>query len=147
MIEFIKNHKVITGLSIVIILLIASISFETIFDSRYLSYGDFNGDAIDVSIINLIATPEKYDGKLVRVIGICNIEFEANGIYLSTEDYKKGNNSIWIDPDYEVLQTTKESLKRLNGKYVLIEGVFNHKVGMNRHFGSIMKISRYQQWY
>ncbi len=33
-------------------------------------------NTIDCSIINLIATPEKYHNKLVRVIGFVVIEFE-----------------------------------------------------------------------
>jgi hypothetical protein len=33
--------------------------------------------AESVSLINLIATPEKYQGKLVQVEGVCLIEFEG----------------------------------------------------------------------
>ncbi|MBQ2319145.1 MAG: hypothetical protein II378_03145, partial [Clostridia bacterium] len=52
----------------------------------------------DVTMIQLIATPEKYDGQLVRVIGVGNLEFEGNCISLSKEDLKYGvGNSIWIE--------------------------------------------------
>jgi hypothetical protein len=36
----------------------------------------------EVSLIQLIATPERYHGKFVEVIGYMNLEFEGNAIYL-----------------------------------------------------------------
>lgn len=33
-----------------------------------------------VSLIQLIATPEQYHGKMIEVIGYLNLEFEGNGI-------------------------------------------------------------------
>lgn len=115
-----------------------------------MSYGNANQDAIYVSILNLIATPEKYDGKLVRVMGVGNIKFEGNAIYLSKGDYKNSitKNALWVDPDYKSLQTTESELEKMNGKYVLIEGIFNS--GKKGHFslfsGTIEKVSRYQSW-
>jgi hypothetical protein len=40
-----------------------------------------------VSIVQLIATPEKYDGKVVQVMGFLRLEFEGNAIYLHEDDY------------------------------------------------------------
>ncbi len=40
-----------------------------------------------VSLINLIATPEKYNGKWVRVIGVARFEFEGDALFLSKSDY------------------------------------------------------------
>ena len=36
-------------------------------------------DPADVSLIQLIANPQMFDGKLVRVIGFLRLEFEGNG--------------------------------------------------------------------
>ena len=35
----------------------------------------------NISLIRLIATPEKYDGKRIQVIGYLHIEFEGTAIY------------------------------------------------------------------
>ena len=53
----------------------------------------------NVSIVNLIATPEKYDGKLVRIFGFVKLEFEGTGIYLTEADLKNylGKNGLWLD--------------------------------------------------
>ena len=38
------------------------------------------------SLVELIARPELYDGRRVRVIGFVNFEFEGDAIFLSSED-------------------------------------------------------------
>ena len=113
-------------------------------------YRRANQRAIGVSIINLIATPEKYHNKLVRVIGVGRIEFEGNTLYLSKDDYLYGvhKNAIWISVNYKALNTTEKELEKWNGKYVILEGIFNKKnTGhMNMFSGSIENITRYDLW-
>ena len=41
------------------------------------------------SLIELIARPELYDGKRVRVIGFVNLQFEGNGLYVSRGDGRR----------------------------------------------------------
>ncbi len=47
-----------------------------------------------ISLINLIATPERYHGKWVRVQGVANFEFEGNALFLHKEDYKLGKRTL-----------------------------------------------------
>ena len=42
-----------------------------------------------ISMINLIANPEKYFKEIIMVEGFINIEFEGDAIYLHEEDFKK----------------------------------------------------------
>src|SRR4051812_30757429 len=51
------------------------------------------------SLIELIARPELYDGKRVRVAGFADLEFEGNSLYLSREDYVQmlTRNGVWLD--------------------------------------------------
>jgi hypothetical protein len=51
-----------------------------------------------VSIIRLIATPEKYHGKFVRVEGYLHNQFENSAIYLSKDDadHLIGKNALWV---------------------------------------------------
>ena len=106
-----------------------------------------NPYAKDVTMIQLIATPEKYDGQLVRVIGVGNLEFEGNCISLSKEDLKYNvGNSIWIELGKGAI--SYEEAQRYNGEYVIIEGVFDKDDcgHMDRFCGSIKNISRYDLW-
>ena len=100
----------------------------------------------DVSIIELIATPEKYHGKQVRVVGVGNIDFEGSRLSLSIDDHKQlTGNHIWISlAEGDVLD--EEQLKEYNGRYVIVEGYFNkkslgHGVGAN---GTLEGVYRYE---
>ncbi len=106
-----------------------------------------NQYAKDVTMIQLIATPEKFDGEFVRVIGVGNLEFESNCISLSKEDFKYGvGNSVWIEFGEKAI--SYEEAQQYNGEYVILEGVFDKDdCGyMDMFCGSIKKISRYELW-
>ena len=51
-----------------------------------------------VSLLQLIVTPERWDGKVVSVAGFMHLEFEGDGLYLHREDFTQGlsQNAIWI---------------------------------------------------
>lgn len=86
---------------------------------------------------------QPYDGKFVRVIGFVSVEFEGTAVYLHQEDYKFDitQNAIWLDMDFE-------RNKKLNQRYVLIEGTFdaNHNGHKGLFSGSIKDIKRLQVW-
>jgi len=102
--------------------------------------------ATDASIIQLVANPERYHGKFVRVIGFVHLEFEGNAIYLHREDFENGldKNSLWLSVADEI---RKESAK-YNDKYVLVEGTFNsqNRGHMGINSGAIENIRRLQVW-
>jgi hypothetical protein len=79
-------------------------------------------EPLDVTLVQLIANPEKFDGKLIRVIGFLRPKFEGNVLYLHREDYEYGilGDGIWVDVTPEI---TKQS-KTLNMHCVLLEGIF-----------------------
>jgi len=126
------------------VVLICLILFSTISNSKaQISLAE----PTDVSVINLIATPERYNGKLVRIIGYLNLEFEGNALYLHKEDYDRSllKNGIWIDmPRKDFIEKTKEFSKH----YVVIEGIFDMSdTGhMGLFSGSLTKITRLDRW-
>jgi hypothetical protein len=99
---------------------------------------------IGVSLISLISNPERYNGKIVRVKGFLNIEFEGDAIYLHKEDFDLGldQNSIWLSISKE--DAAQPNFQNCNRKYVLIEGAFdsNNKGHNSRFNGAITKITR-----
>lgn len=147
-----KLKKVMLIISIVIILIffICMAIFNMI--GRIIienSYGDeknpANQYAKDVTMIELISNPQKYHNKLVRVIGVGNLEFEGNAIYLNKEDLQyRTKNRIWIELGERAIEYSEA--KEYNGKYVIVEGYFNKN--NNGHFGlfcgAIEDVSRYQ---
>ena len=52
----------------------------------------------DVTLVQLIANPDRVDGKLVRVIGFLRLEFEGDVLDLHREDYENEilGHGIWV---------------------------------------------------
>jgi hypothetical protein len=95
------------------------------------------------SLVQLIANPKEYDGKVVRVIGFASIEFEGTAVYLHQEDHKYAitQNALWLDVDFQ-------RLKKFDRRYVLIEGTFDadHHGHHGLFSGSIKDIKRLELW-
>ncbi len=73
-----------------------------------------------VSVIHLLATPDRYDGLPVVVDGFCSIGFEDNALYFHKDDwiYTMTSNALKIEADPATIH------KRYNKKYVTVFGVF-----------------------
>jgi hypothetical protein len=77
----------------------------------------------NVSIIRLIASPEKYDGKRVTVRGFLKLEFEGDALYLHREDYERSlvTNSVGI-----ILSKSQiKAFRKYDRQYVVLSGVFS----------------------
>ena len=102
------------------------------------------GGIQDVSMIQLIANPEKFHQAPVRVIGFAIIEFEGTAIYLSREFAEHGltKNAVWIDVQ------PLEQFEQYDKKYVLVEGVFDKddRGHLNLFSGCLKHISRIEEW-
>ena len=94
-----------------------------------------------VSLVQLLSSPDKYDGKHVAVLGFLTIGQENNNLYLGKTDYDNAllPNSIWIGISDEMLKKRNE----LSMKYVRIVGVFHlgHDGRSNIYVGGIGEIS------
>jgi hypothetical protein len=65
----------------------------------------------DVSMVQLLAAPEKFHGKLVGVFGFLRLEFEGDALYLHREDDTQGvtRNVVWVDRT-EAMEREQEKL-------------------------------------
>ena len=74
------------------------------------------------SMIQLIATPERFDGKQVSVVGFARLEHEAYLLYLSKHDYDNVilANALWIDATEDM----GRNRDKLELKYVKVVGTF-----------------------
>ena len=74
--------------------------------------------SVDVSLIQLIASPAQFEGKRVRLRGYCHFAFEEKAIYLHREDSEMLNpqNGLWLD--------TSEPRQDVSDTYVIVEGTF-----------------------
>jgi len=114
------------------------------------AYGDTDHRSRGVSIIEVIANPDKFHGKMVRIIGVGRIEFEGDSICLNNESYqyRVGRNCLRLALGLFQQLVKSNKLKQYNGKYVLIEGKFkkNKPEYLNLYGGEIENITRYELW-
>lgn len=95
-----------------------------------------------VSMVQLLSNPERYDGKLVRVVGYVWIEPEGAAIYLHKED--KVNSLTKNAIQLSLPEGAVKDKKQLSGYYVLVEGVFdsNDAGHMGLYSGTLRSIQR-----
>lgn len=134
-----KNQKIIITVCALVTLVFVIITI--------LAIKPTNQTAENVTMLQLLTSPKKYDGKFIRVIGIGNIEFEGNCISPSIDDLNHyTGNSIWIELDEK--KTSYNEAWQYNGRHVIVEGIFDKDdcghMGMFQ--GSIKNISRYELW-
>lgn len=86
----------------------------------------------EVSLVRLIATPDRYHASRVRVVGFLDLVFEGWGLYLHEHDavFSINANAVAIEPDDAILKRRDS----LNNRYVLIEGMYDQ--GFNGHRGA-----------
>jgi hypothetical protein len=110
--------------------------------------GSAAGNTISVSLIQLIATPDAFDGKFVRIYGFVRIEHEGTAVYLHRDDceYMLTRNGLWLAANDVAPEGSKEAL--VNNHYALIEGRFDAKSKghLGLWSGSIDKITRMEPW-
>src|ERR1700676_3140899 len=76
------------------------------------------GPSVNVSMIHIIATPEKFDGKLISVVGFLGVDPEDARLYVSEEDYKRyiPGNGVWIDENKQM----QRDIEHIDLHYVTI---------------------------
>lgn len=114
--------------------------------------------APQVSVLHLVAKPEQYNGKRVKLFGYLHVRFEDSALYLSKDDadYLTGANAIWVSYDsavkLESIEGNVSDLHYFDGRYVMLEGFFNMKEHghMGMFSGGLEKIVRVlelRRWY
>jgi hypothetical protein len=100
----------------------------------------------DVSLVQLIANPDHFDGRAVTVIGFLNLEHESDALYLHSEDYEHQilKNALWIEVPPDIMKHAGT----VNLQYVIVTGVFDaHNKGYrSMASGSLDKITNIHSW-
>ena len=106
---------------------------------------EHNGDCAlyGLSMVQLLANPEKYDGDHVRVVGYIHIEPESSAIYLHREDEERYlfKNGSWVSLAPGV------SFDDCQDTYAVIEGVYRarNQGRMSLWTGTITHVTRCQR--
>ena len=88
-----------------------------------------------VSLVALIANPDRYDGKTVQVVGVLNIGFEMDALCLTIEHALEGGASYCAALEFKGLRRDGKRLKEWiklaewSKEYVVIEGTMKNSEG------------------
>lgn len=107
---------------------------------RHFEAGPAQTPAHSMSIVALLADPERHHGQRVAVSGFLVLEFEHAALYLDRTSQEAGlqGNGIWIDPP---LPIDNPGMKKLSRAYVVAEGTFNAKEqGYGAYAGTLQNI-------
>ena len=100
----------------------------------------------DVSMVQLVATPERYQGKVIRVVAFLHIEFEGNGLYTHEEDYRRSlyKNGVWVD----LSGRSYSDASKLNNSYVIAVGTFDATTmgHLGLWSGTLKDVQRLSPW-
>jgi hypothetical protein len=101
----------------------------------------------NVSMVQLIADPSKFDGDEIRVIGYLRLDFEGEVLYLHKEDYEQSivGNGIWID----ITPSQLQNWSKRGGGYAIAEGRFSasNKGHMGMWSGALKNVTRLDPWH
>jgi hypothetical protein len=99
-----------------------------------------------VSIVQLIATPERFDGTLVSLIGFIHIGREQDLVYLGEQDFNHGliENALW----FHLSEEMGKDWRKVNRNYVRIVAVFSarHEGPYGCPNGGLTSIKSFQIW-
>ena len=121
-------------------------------------FGNAETLAKDVSVQELLGSPDVFDGKEVRVIGVAKFDFRFEGVsalYTSKDDLSYGTFSLVGIASFDTeLTKHKASFAKLTGKFVLVEGVFHAVpknwgtvcIGTCWPAGYLSNVNRVQAW-
>jgi hypothetical protein len=97
-----------------------------------------------VSIVQVLANPDEFDGKAVRLFGYLQLEFETYALWLHREDRVHALLPNRIDLE---ASACADEVEQVNERYALLEGTFvilNKGTAQKRHL--LQNITRCQFW-
>ncbi len=104
---------------------------------------------LQLSLVNLIATPERFNGQRVFVVGFMHYALTGDSIYLSRDlyDSRDPTNAIWLE--YRNPEEFSPLFRSgFDKKYVAVEGRFTsmHHGHMGRFPGAVEDVTVLRAW-
>jgi hypothetical protein len=99
-----------------------------------------------VPMQQLLADPQRFEGQRIRTTGFLRLEFEANALYQTREDFNGAvmQHAVWLD----LTNAQLRSLSKLNNGHVIIDGVFSaqYKGHGGKWPGALTRIAGVRMW-
>jgi hypothetical protein len=99
-----------------------------------------------VTMQQLLAEPQRFEGQRVRTTGFLRLEFEANALYPTRDDFNNAamEHAVWLDLSNAQLRR----LGKLNNGHVVVEGEFSvqYKGHGGKWLGVLRHVAGVRMW-
>jgi hypothetical protein len=99
-----------------------------------------------VPMQQLLADPQRIEGHQVRTTGFLRLEFEANALYQTRDDFNNAvrEHAVWLD----LTNAQLRRLGKLNNGHVVVEGVFSaqYKGHGGKWAGALHPVTDVRMW-
>lgn len=99
-----------------------------------------------VTMQQLLAEPQRFEGQRVRTTGFLRLEFEANALYPTRDDFNNTvmQHAVWLD----LTNAQLRRLSKLNNGHVVVEGVFSaqYKGHGGKWPGALRQVGSVRMW-
>ncbi len=103
---------------------------------------------LSVSPYALLANPAAYEGKLVRLMGVANLEDRRQALYANRDDSyaMRTPSAVWLDLPTSVVEGDGGQRYQLNWRDVVVEGRFTAGMvtGEDAYAGQLRKIQLFE---
>jgi hypothetical protein len=91
-----------------------------------------------VSIVQVLANPDEFDGKAVRLVGYLQLEFETYALWLHREDRMHALLPNRIDLE---ASASADKVEQVNERYALLEGTLSSSTREQRRSATCSRTS------
>jgi hypothetical protein len=95
-------------------------------------FGSVDTRAVDVSLLNILVSPAKYDAKIVRVFGIYYWSRDGAFLFLTRDHYEAFDtaSALELAVAEKYLPTGLDEVEKLQGRPVTLEGTVQASAGL-----------------
>jgi hypothetical protein len=98
-----------------------------------------------VSLVQLLANPERYDGRKIQAAGLFVYREGQHALFLSSADAENGISQNSIAVVLQQASYKQDDLAQLDGKFISVKGAFNARGGAPESTGGTQSNARIPQ--
>ncbi|MCO4321236.1 hypothetical protein [Aliidiomarina quisquiliarum] len=102
----------------------------------------------DISIISLVAVPDRYHEQRVSVVGVFELYYDRISLYVSKDHFNadEASSMVWVNLPQCIDLEDMDEMANWVGKFVRIDGVFNASM-KNFAAGTIESVEVVELWH
>lgn len=97
-----------------------------------------------ISVLHLVAHPELFEGRRVRVVGFCVLVFEGKALYVTEGDHRAANtrHAVWLE-----VPLSRDNQSR-SGTMAIVDATFEttSRGHLGMYVGTLRDVTSLEPW-